>query len=38
MQRGLMVIPKDIQAKLGIEKGSYVKVILKGDEIVIKPV
>lgn len=38
MDRGLIVIPKQIREELGISKNSYVEVKKRGEEIVIKPI
>lgn len=38
MDRGLIVIPKQIREKIGLSKNSYVGVFQREDEIVIKPV
>jgi len=37
MDRGLIVIPQEIRKKSGLSKGSYLRVILRTDEIVLKP-
>ena len=37
MDRGLIVIPQEIRKKGGLSKGSYLRVILKANEIVLKP-
>jgi AbrB family looped-hinge helix DNA binding protein len=37
MDRGLIVIPQEIRKKGGLSKGSYLRVILRTDEIVLKP-
>lgn len=38
MDRGLMVIPNEIRKRAKITKGSYVKVIYREDEIILKPI
>lgn len=35
--KGQIVIPEDIRKKLGLEKGSKVKVVLEGNKIVLMP-
>jgi len=37
MDRGLIVIPQEIRKKGGFFKGSYLRVILKANEIILKP-
>lgn len=38
MERGLMVIPQKIRKTAGFTEGSYIRVILKNDEVILKRV
>lgn len=37
MDRGMMVIPQMMRNEVGLKKGDYIKVIVRNDEIVLKP-
>ena len=37
MDRGMMVIPQNMRNEMGIKRGDYIKVIVRNDEIIMKP-
>ena len=37
MDRGMMVIPQMMRNEVGLKKGDYIQVIVRNDEIVLKP-
>lgn len=37
MDRGMMVIPQKMRRDVGLKKGDYIRVMVRNDEIVLKP-